>query len=175
MHAEDGGETHAIGRLWEPRARVGLPVGRPVAVEGRATAQVHSLSLPGRLQVAHRQWSLAEPLARVGAAGGGTLRCPEPDLLRGDPSAARLCAWDRPSPRLGPRWARAPPGTDPPNPRVRIPSPGAEQPWEPGAAACPRAAADGCCGPVGAALGILLLRTQADCPPDGTAYSLRNI
>lgn len=62
---------------------------------------------------------------------GGTLRCPEPDLLRGDPSAAGLCAWDRPSPRLGARRARTPPGRDPPHPRVRVPSPGAEQPWVP--------------------------------------------
>lgn len=35
--------------------------------------------------------------------------------------------------------------------------------------------ADGCFGPLSAVLGILLLHTQADCPPDGTAYSLRNI
>lgn len=92
-------------------------------------------------------------------------------------SPALLGSARRTVPRPGTEPSRQRPlGTDPVHRRSRLPSPSRRSsPGCCGATACPRAAADGCCGPVGAALGILLLHTQADCPPDGTAYSLRNI
>ena len=150
-------------------------------MEGLAIVRAFSLSLQSRLWAARQQRSLAraKPHARPGAAGGST-RCPEPDLLRGgiraQPGSAGLCAQDRPLLRHGARRAAAPPPAPTPCTDAAVSlRPAPSSPGCCGATACPHAAADGRCGPVGAALGILLLQTQADCPPDGTAYSLRNI